>query len=172
MTVKRSEREGVLKAMSFRVTPALRAALEEASSQNGRSMTTELERRLEQSFEWERAFRSREHLLAEHKAKIAELDAGNAEAMLPRLGYRKVVDPRYGGHVWVPPGQLPFPDHLKSGFIDPEKVHEFSKPVVTMTPAAQEAFRQVVLAAVEEALDRREAQKLERPISDAIPEER
>lgn len=51
---KVAERQGKLVQLSVRITPELRAKLEEAASQSGRSLSSEIERRLELSFIHER----------------------------------------------------------------------------------------------------------------------
>ena len=45
-----AEREGKLNPMSFRLTPELRAKLEATASKAGRSLSSEVEHRLERSF--------------------------------------------------------------------------------------------------------------------------
>ena len=57
-----AEREGKLNPMSFRATPELRAKLEAAASKAGRSLTQEVEHRLEQSFISDRLDRIEERL--------------------------------------------------------------------------------------------------------------
>jgi len=50
MATPKAERDASLRAIGFRATPELRRKLEEAASQNGRSLSAELESRLETSF--------------------------------------------------------------------------------------------------------------------------
>jgi hypothetical protein len=50
---KADERQNKLRPMSFRVSPEMRSALEEAASRNGRSVTNEIEYRLRLSFDQE-----------------------------------------------------------------------------------------------------------------------
>jgi DNA-binding CsgD family transcriptional regulator len=51
---KAAEREGVLHPVSFRATTDLKEKLAKAASEAGRSLTQEIERRLERSFEFDR----------------------------------------------------------------------------------------------------------------------
>ncbi len=50
MAIRKSERAAALQSLSFRITPGLREKLESAASNNGRSLTSEVLSRLEQSF--------------------------------------------------------------------------------------------------------------------------
>ena len=59
--------------MSFRATSELRAQLEDAASKAGHSLTREIERRLELSFQWERAFKDIDAMRAEMKLKMDQI---------------------------------------------------------------------------------------------------
>ncbi len=61
--------------LNLRTTEELRTKLEEAAKKEGRNLTQEIERRIEQSFEWERAFEGLE-LLTEQKAIDCLVQAG------------------------------------------------------------------------------------------------
>jgi hypothetical protein len=59
------------------------------------------------------------------------------KAAMQRRGWGKVIDPRYGGAVYIPPGQHTLPS---SGFMDPEQI--------------EKAVEKTVEKAVEKALAR------------------
>jgi len=92
--------EGERIPLSLRVTAKLKRDLEQASA--GRSLSQEAERRLEMSFEWERAFGDAQSWLRKSKSEVNQVERGNTEAALRRLGWQRVMSP--GGYIWVPPG--------------------------------------------------------------------
>ncbi len=55
MAIKAANRVGRRAPLNLRTTDDLRAKLEESASALGRNLTHEVERRLELSYEWERA---------------------------------------------------------------------------------------------------------------------
>jgi hypothetical protein len=71
------------------------------------------------------------------------------KATMQRRHWGKVIDPRYGGPVWIPPGQHPLP---RSGFIDPGQLDVPAPPA--LPPAIEEALERVVEKAVAKALAR------------------
>ena len=94
--------------LTIRLTAKLYAEIQAAADQAGRSLSEEVERRLERATEWDAVFESAAAFKAKFKADCMELERGDTEAVLPRRGYTKLFDARYGGHAWVPPGtQIP-----------------------------------------------------------------
>jgi hypothetical protein len=93
--------------LTIRLTAKLYAEIQAAADQAGRSLSEEVERRLERAAEWDAVFESAAAFKAKFKADHEELVRGDTEAVLPRRGYMKVFDARFGGHAWVPPGHLP-----------------------------------------------------------------
>src|SRR5215213_10445319 len=98
--------QGKLVPLNMRTTAEVRAKLEEAAAASRRSLTGEVEHRLMMSFEWEEAFRDRQTMLAEFKARSEEIARGNLKAEMKRQGWTKVVDfpPR-----WFEPGTMNVP---------------------------------------------------------------
>jgi hypothetical protein len=93
--------------LTVRVSNQLYAEIQAAADRAGRSLSEEVERRLERATEWDAVFESATAFKAKFKADHEELEHGDTEAVLPRRGYTKVFDARFGGHAWLPPGQLP-----------------------------------------------------------------
>ena len=80
-------------------------------------MSEELAWRAGMSFEWEAAF-------ASMRKSLAEMEQNNVDATLYRLGYAMVRNPDTGHKAWFEPGYPgtePGTEHLRSGFISPEK---------------------------------------------------
>src|SRR5215211_5888252 len=99
MAVKAANRIGRRAPLSLRTTDDLRAKLEASASESVRNLTLEIERRLELSYEWERKWKDAQAMLAEHKAKIEQLEGGgisNTTAALRRLGWRDLSGTKYG----------------------------------------------------------------------------
>jgi hypothetical protein len=69
MAMRKAEREGQLNPLSFRATSGLREALEKAASKAGRSLSSEIEHRLELSLVWDQKL-----------AHLAEIEAAERRA--------------------------------------------------------------------------------------------
>jgi len=112
--------EGARVHLGFRVTPELKRRLEEMATRTGRSQSQEAERRLEMSFEWERALGGFEEWKTKHGEELKAIELGNYQAALHRGGWQRVHTPK--GNVWVEPGVPPVAaDGIsRSGFITPE----------------------------------------------------
>src|SRR3954453_3301821 len=78
MPKKAAEREGLRYPMSFRATADLRAKLEEAASKAGRSLTQELEHRLERSFVRDELMQHVDGLLSNSLIKGEDLEKAEA----------------------------------------------------------------------------------------------
>lgn len=139
MAIRKSERAAALQSLSFRVTPELRDDLEAAASSKGRSLTSEVLSRLERSFAWEAAHRDVQTMLAESKARIAEIESGNLEAVMRQRGWKPVV----GSPYWLPPGAVP-----QSGFVE---MKEPATPPAATKPLDEEAVYRAVLRALRDA---------------------
>jgi hypothetical protein len=101
MAVKRAERAAVLHPLSFRVTPELKAKLDESASANGRSVTAEIQSRLEKSYEWERALGEFEEFKENAKIMTEEV----AFHILRKAGWPK-RDGTQWGTVLAMPGSI------------------------------------------------------------------
>src|SRR4051794_21240157 len=99
MPAKAADREGKLLPTSVRMTPSLRSRLEAAASKAGRSLTQEIERRLERAFEWDDAHGEARDWLAKQKAEIDKVDEANFEVEMRRRGWKPLV----GSSYWITP---------------------------------------------------------------------
>jgi hypothetical protein len=99
--------EGKRQNFSFRIRDAVRERLVKTVDETGRSLSEEIEWRIERSYEWEDAYRDAQHMkqsmLAEAKAQIAEMLAGNLRPALHAAGWPKMAGTKYGT-VYVDPG--------------------------------------------------------------------
>lgn len=91
--------------LTIRLTAKLYEEIQKAAEAAGRSLSEEVERRLERAAEWDLVFKSAVAFKKKFEADHAELERGDTEAVLPRRGYVKIFDARFGGHAWLPPGQ-------------------------------------------------------------------
>ena len=79
--------------------------IQAAADRAGRSLSEEVERRLETAAEWNAVFELVAAFKTRYEADCAALERGDTEEVLPRRGYMKVYDARLsGGYVWAPPG--------------------------------------------------------------------
>src|SRR5215208_8453456 len=67
------ERVGKLSPLNMRTTPELRAALEKAARESGRSLSAEVERRVEQSFIWEASHKDAQAYFQQVRKQADEL---------------------------------------------------------------------------------------------------
>jgi hypothetical protein len=105
-----SERKS--RSMTIRVLDRLREKLEEAARASGRSVSEEAAHRMMLSFALETELRDH--------ADIRKETDDTLMAVMVRRGWGKIVDPRYGGAVYIPPGQVA--GIPQSGFLSPEQV--------------------------------------------------
>lgn len=133
--------------LTIRVNADLYAQLQQAAGASGRSLSEEVERRLERAAEWERVFESVDAFKAKFAADRKELEYGDAEAALYRRNYGKVIDPRYGGHVWVPPGRHSLP---QAEWVDTrtDNLTTPSRQPSTIDPQMIEVINRAVQAAI------------------------
>jgi hypothetical protein len=115
-------------SLGLKVTAETKRRIDSAARATGLTQSQEAERRIELSYHYERVLKS----LDEASALIAELNRGNAEKALDRLGWGKVLDPRYGGFVYVPPGR----DFPMPGFPDPREIAQAVVAALAKTEGA------------------------------------
>lgn len=118
--------------ITFRVRDDLREKLGRISEATGRTISEEIAHRISLTFVLDDANKDALSLRAETDE--------NMKAVMHRRGWGKVVDPRYGGPVYVPPGQHALP---QSGFVDEG---------AAAAPPSPNGLRAVVKEAVTEAL--------------------
>jgi hypothetical protein len=95
------------------VSAEAKRRLDKAAEASGLSLSQEAERRIEDSFHYERALGSLDAI----EARVQEIARANTESALRRAGWATVLDPNYGGDIWLPPGRHNFPE---GGWIDPK----------------------------------------------------
>ena len=141
------ESERKRNSVTIRVLDSFRQRIEAEAARSGRSVSEEIAYRVQMSYVFGPDIES-----AQKTQRLLAKEADDTiKAAMHRQGWSKVVDPRYGGPVFIPPGQLPLP---KSGFVSQAEAAAPPSPVVTMTPAVEEALSRVVEAAVAKALTR------------------
>lgn len=142
---------------SFRLTPKLRERLMEAVKKSGRSLSMEVEFRVNQAFELEAALGEAEQFrayLAESKARAEQAEKEMLQVHLHRQGWAKTRNLVTGEIVWSPPETHNVPP---SGF----EPSDAPPAPTTLPPVLREAVREEVQAAVRELL--REAGLLKKP---------
>lgn len=128
--------------LTIRLTAELYGEIQKAADRAGRSLSEEVERRLETAAEWHAVFELVAAFKARYEADRVALERGDTEAVLSRRGYMKVWDPRYG-NAWVPPGQRM--DFQIAPLVDPNNV--INQLEWNELPAAQKAKAAVKTAA-------------------------
>jgi len=86
--------------VSARVPETLYATIRGTAKTNNRTMGEEIIRRVEQSFEWEKAFGDTKALLA----KATKTAGDNLQAAMRAAGYRRVRSMSGHGAAWFEPG--------------------------------------------------------------------
>jgi len=132
------------------VRDSIRERLIQSAAENGRSLSEDVEWRVEHSFEWQETFGELGALRAKHASDMAKIEHGNTTAALHRLGWQKLPSPR--GTVWAPPGVSPFP---ASGFVDDETAVAPIQVRAEPHLVTEDVLEGVVERAVERVLDRR-----------------
>ena len=145
--------------LTIRLTAKLYVEIQAAADRAGRSLSEEVERRLERAAEWDAVFESGAQLKAKFKADHEELERGDTEAALPRRGYMKVFDVRFGGHAWVPPGHLPA---VHEQMVNQAEYREFQAAKKAAEGAAKETPIDQRLENLERQIHSLQAQKGER----------
>jgi hypothetical protein len=130
------------RSLTIRVLDALRQKLEEAAQASGRSVSEEAAYRMMLSFQLASELR-------DHSEIVKSVDA-ELQGIMVRRGWGKIIDPRYGGAVFIPPGHnIP-----QSGFITPQEAAA-PQPAFGLPPALREAIREEIRAALAEATPER-----------------
>lgn len=128
---------------AVRFSPERHRELKEAAEGRRRSVSEEVEARIEELASYKEALVT--------AARITDIARQSLEAALREADWSSLIDPRYGGRVWIPAGQFPLP---KSGFIEAKEAVETPRAVVTVTPAVEETLSRIVEGAVAKALAR------------------
>jgi hypothetical protein len=82
---------------------------------------------------------------------LGEIERGQAEAALTRLGWGTTSDLQYGGRIWLPPGRHNFP---KSGWLDPDKPSPPVPPPEIIPEPWVKDLDDAINRKIEQALDR------------------
>jgi hypothetical protein len=142
------------RSVTIRVLEGFKQRIEAEAAKSGRSVSEEIAYRVGLSY----LVREPVETAAEVARILGEQTDRTIEAALERARWDKRNDPRYGGRVWTPPNQAPL---QKSNFVAAEEiqeaahpVQESARPVVTMTPAFEEALTRIVETAFAKALSK------------------
>jgi hypothetical protein len=125
--------------LGLKVTAKIKRHIDAAAKATGRTQSQEAERRIEMSYSYER-------VLGEHqaaRAKLGQMRLGETEKVLRDLGWCRVADVRWGGHIWLPPGRL---EVQKSGWVDPNDQTPLAPPKLHPDPAFVDALGAIVEA--------------------------
>jgi hypothetical protein len=136
--------------LSLMVSPKVKQRIDGAARAEGRSQSQEAERRIEMSYSYERALG--EHQAA--RAKLSQMRLGETEKVLRDLGWSRVTDLRWGGHIWLPPGRLEVP---KAGWVDPNDHTPLAPPKLNPDPAFADALDAIVEAVATKLKERRKS---------------
>jgi hypothetical protein len=123
------------------VSAEIKRQLDKAAKDSGLSQSQEVERRIGMSYNYER-------VLGEHQAALAKLGQmrlGETEKVLRDLGWQQILDPRWGGHIWLPPGRL---EVQKTGWVDPNDHTPLAPPKLHPDPTFVDAFVDAIAEAV------------------------
>jgi hypothetical protein len=138
------EAERKRNSVTIRVLDSFRERIEAEAAKSQRSVSEEIAYRVQMSY----VFGPEVESAQKTQRLLAKETDDTIKAAMHRQGWGKVVDPRYGGAVYIPPGQHPL---LKSGFISEAEAAAAPVPVIAMT---EEALSRVVETAVANALAR------------------
>jgi hypothetical protein len=127
--------------VTIRVRDQNKADLQAAAAVAHRSLSEEIEFRLQQWSEYHRILGE----LETFKARMVEMQRQTETAERYRAGWGKMIDPNTGDVRWFAPGMHNVP---QSGFIDPNA----APPSPTLPPVLREAVHVEVQAAVRDLL--------------------
>jgi hypothetical protein len=130
------------------VSAEIKRQLDKAAKDSGLSQSQEAERRIGMSYNYER-------VLGEHQAALAKLGQmrlGETEKVLSDLGWSRVTDLRWGGHIWLPPGRLEVP---QTGWGDPKDNMPLAPPKLNPDPTFVDAMDAIVEAVATKLKERR-----------------
>jgi hypothetical protein len=118
--------------LTIRLLDDLRLRLEAEAEASGRSVSEQAAYLMNLALMLNKELKAYEDLQK-------DVDDSIKSAMF-RRGWGKVVDPRYGGPVYIPPGQHALP---RSGFIDPDQIEKAVEKSVEQ--AVEKALRGATL---------------------------
>jgi hypothetical protein len=107
-------------SITIRVLDALRARLEQAAQASGRSVSEEAAYRMTLGFELETQLRDHSEIV-----KVVDTEL---QGIMVRRGWGKMIDARYNGPVFIPPGQIT--GLPQSGFLSPEQIRAESERIL------------------------------------------
>jgi len=130
-------------SLTIRVLDELRLKLEEAAEKSQRSVSEEAAHRMRLAFNLESE-------LTDYR-DIQKSNDDTIKNIMVQRGWGKVVDVRYGGPVFIPPGQIQ--GLPTSGFKDPAELETPPNPAITsaLFKAIQDAVEKGVAAALSRA---------------------
>jgi hypothetical protein len=131
--------------LTVRSTPERHAALKAAAATSGRSVSEEVEARLERLAQWEGLFKSEQAMIA----RLGQETDDSIVAAMHRRQWGKVVDPRYGGPVYIRPGQHALPS---SGFVDLETEARDKEERAAAQREQEQRFEEAIERAISKAL--------------------
>jgi len=159
--------------LTFRARSGLRDKLMTEVQKSDRSLSEEIERRIERSFEWEEMFGEARNYLADHKNKVDQMSEKSAELFLRRAGWPKIAGTAYGT-VLAKPGSIaplsdgragrvqrvPFPS---GGFVvEPDEALGIAEP---FAPSPASAGLEARVERIERTLERAGLVEGEKPSS-------
>ena len=142
--------------LTIRVLDELRERLETAAEKSQRSVSEEAAYRMMLSFNLEGELKD--------YGEIRKSNDDTIRTIMTRRGWGKVVDPRYGGAVFIPPGQHAL---QPSGFIDPAKA-EAPRVAPAIDTALQHAVEKAMAAALPSALEAAIQHAVEKAVAAAL----
>ena len=75
------------------------------------------------------------------RAALGEMKQSNTEQVLEGLGWNSIVDLRFGGPVWLPPGRLQVE---QTRWVDPDDRTPPAPPKIIPDPQFAQAFAQAI----------------------------
>ena len=132
-------------SLGLKVTAEVKRRIDSAARATGRTQSQEAERRIEMSYTYERAIGE----LDSARAALGEISQANAEQVLERLGWNSIVDLRYGGAVWLPPGRL---EIEQTRWVDPDDRTPPAPPKIIPDPEFVKAVAQPIIEAIRAGL--------------------
>jgi hypothetical protein len=128
------------------VSAEIKRQLDKAAKDSGLSQSQEAERRIEMSYNYER-------VLGEHQAALAKLGQmrlGETEKVLRDLGWGSVVEPRWGGRIWLRPGRL---QTEQTRWVDPNDHTPLAPPRIVPDPEFVQAIARPIIEAIKAGLE-------------------
>jgi predicted DNA-binding protein len=135
-------------SLGLKVTAEIKRRLDSAARATGRTQSQEAERRIELSYTYERALGEYQTALA----RLGQMKQGQTEKILRDLGWQRVADLRWGGHIWLPPGRL---EVQKTGWVDPNDHTPLAPPKLNPDPTFVDAMDAIVEAVATKLKERR-----------------